>query len=196
MSRSNPVLGGRLYSRILSSRVSDFRQLKTRDDAEKRLLIPAWAKIDNLRIRLFSSVSSHEEAVVAEKPESDVTFTFELLEEVASAEEINEATYALRLELIEAGCSNVGRPSETSPDGSKSHEALAVGSLIVTLAPVILPKVVDLLKVWITHREGRRITLKTSTGDLEVTGAISHKDLMPLLKNMLEGRSPAAKSKP
>lgn len=108
----------------------------------------------------------------------------------ADAEEVDLLTRALLAELREfpvesAEFSAAGEP----PLGAKSAEALALGALVLSLLPKVLPSVVAFLQSWLKRGDGKSIKIKASNGkrsfEVELpSGAFSHEEFNELLATL------------
>ena len=74
-------------------------------------------------------------------------------------------------ELVKAG---------NAPQGTKSGEALTMGSIMVSALPTVLPSVVSLVQSWMSRGQGR--TVKFKGKGIEFEG--SPEDLQKLLASM------------
>jgi membrane-associated two-gene conflict system component 1 (EACC1) len=82
----------------------------------------------------------------------------------------DEATAALRRELLELDVERVERETSDAPAGSKGLE---LGALVITLANAgALSGVVQALKAW-ASRGGRRLKLEVEGDTIEISGATS-----------------------
>lgn len=81
-------------------------------------------------------------------------------------DELYNSTRSLQREVADLNVDSV-RPASLgpAPEGTKSAEALAVGALIVTLAPVVVPALVDLLKTWTARQTATPTKIKLTIGD-------------------------------
>lgn len=108
------------------------------------------------------------------------------------ADELDMQTRRLRGELIELGVTNASPTSAgTAPEGTKSAEAVTLGSLALVVLPTFLPKVLEYLQSWTQRDESRRVKIKTQVGDrsieLEYTPAALSQDELTHLVNTLTG---------
>jgi hypothetical protein len=66
--------------------------------------------------------------------------------------------------------------------GAKSIEGIAAGQLLLTMLPVVLPKLVEILGGWIGRGSQRQVKLKLPNGvDFELTGSMSVDDIQKLV---------------
>lgn len=87
------------------------------------------------------------------------------------AEELDQLTRQMRAELLELDVADVSvdRSAET-PEGAKG-DAVTIGTLVVTLTPMLLGSVCQLLRIWVSREKGRRIVLKDGDRSLEISGS-------------------------
>jgi hypothetical protein len=109
---------------------------------------------------------------------------------LADSEEIDAQTRQLRRRLAELDVDSVElAPGGAAPAGAKSAEAVALGTLLVTLLPATLPKVLDLLQSWMLRNTGRTIKIRASAGDKTVEveyapGSTSERELKELVMSI------------
>jgi hypothetical protein len=82
--------------------------------------------------------------------------------------------------------------SGESPDGTKSVEAVTIGSLAVVLLPIVIPKLLEFLQAWTLRGENRKVIMKTQAGDrlieLEyMPSALTPDELQRLIQTMIAG---------
>jgi hypothetical protein len=75
------------------------------------------------------------------------------------------------------------------PSGAKSGQALVFGQLLLALAPVVVPKLIEFLQAWCLRNREQRVRIKTKIGDREVElefppGGMPPADLQKLLKDV------------
>lgn len=81
-----------------------------------------------------------------------------------SPDELDELTLSVRREILELDVHDAVRQTgEDVPDGSKSATAVALGTLLVTLPPIVLRSLFRVLDSWVKNRPVR--TIKVSIGD-------------------------------
>jgi hypothetical protein len=108
----------------------------------------------------------------------------------ADSEEIDAETRQLRRRLAELDVDSVQLASGGAvPAGAKSAEAVALGTLLVTLLPATLPKVLELLQSWMLRNTGRTIKIRASAGDKTVEveyapGSTSERELKDLVMSI------------
>ena len=91
------------------------------------------------------------------------------------AEEIAEATFQLRRELLDLDVDSVEIPGAGEPPpGSRAVDVAALGALVVHLADSqLLAAVVTAVGSWLAASSRRSIKLRLGGGDLELTGVSS-----------------------
>ena len=107
-------------------------------------------------------------------------------------EELDELTHRLRERLLELDVDDV-EPIRSGdvPDGAKPVDALAVGALAVTLAPLALRSVLDLVRTWIENRPVRTVSISLGEDSLELE-AVSSADQRQLIDAFLAAHGPEA----
>jgi hypothetical protein len=111
----------------------------------------------------------------------------------ADEERVDRATRQLRTELMELDIETVDfLKSGESPDGTKSVEAVTIGSLAVVLLPIVIPKLLEFLQAWTLRGENRKVIMKTQAGDrlieLEyMPSALTPDELQRLIQTMIAG---------
>ena len=100
------------------------------------------------------------------------------------AEEQDELTRALREELLELDVEDVERPAEAAPEGARAGEAIALGTLLVTLGQGALGIVSSAIGRWVARRGGRSVTLELD-GDRIELGGVSEEDQRRLIETFV-----------
>ena len=101
--------------------------------------------------------------------------------EQADAEERDDVARALRRDLLELDVERVERPVVPAPDGARAAEAIALGTLLVTLGPQALGGACSAIKEWVTRRADRRVELEID-GDRIVLDGVSDEERRQLLE--------------
>jgi hypothetical protein len=86
------------------------------------------------------------------------------------------------------------------PKGAKSGEVVTLGTLAVTLLPVVAPLVIESLQKWSRRAENRTIRIKAQVEDRSIEveyspAAMSTNELKRLLNTLTEAIPPAAEGK-
>lgn len=107
-------------------------------------------------------------------------------------EELDELTHRLRERLLELDVDDV-EPIRSGdvPDGAKPVDAIAVGALAVTMAPIALRSVLDLVRTWIENRPVRTVSISLGEDSLELE-AVSSADQQRLIDAFLAAHGPEA----
>ena len=91
----------------------------------------------------------------------------------ADAQELDDLTRRLREQLLEVDVRSV-EPLRTgeAPPGTRGPEAIALGSLLVTLAPSseLLKTVVGVVQGWLAGQHARSVELQIAGDSLKVGG--------------------------
>jgi hypothetical protein len=91
-------------------------------------------------------------------------------------EELAELTARLRRELLQLDVEGVERPpSGLPPSGAKGVDAVALGTLVVTLArsPGALAAFAKTVQGWLTSRQSRTVKLELDGDSIELDGVSS-----------------------
>ncbi|MFF5156605.1 hypothetical protein ACFY3N_10205 [Streptomyces sp. NPDC000348] len=107
-------------------------------------------------------------------------------------EELDELTLRLRERLLELDVDGV-EPDRSGdvPDGAKPVDAIAVGALAVTLAPIALRSVLDLVRTWIENRPVRTVSITLGEDSLDLE-AVSSADQQRIVDAFLAAHGPGA----
>lgn len=110
----------------------------------------------------------------------------------ANDEEIDRLTRRLRQQLSELDVDRVqmaqGGPA---PAGAKAVDPVAVGTLVVTLLPAVVPKVLEFLHAWMLRDTGRTIKIRAAAGDRSFDveyspGVTSEEDVKRMLQTFAD----------
>jgi hypothetical protein len=99
-------------------------------------------------------------------------------------------TRNLRGELLDLGVSDAELVrDQVTPEGTKSAEAVTLGSLALVVLPSFLPKLVEYLQSWTQRDENRRVKIKTQVGDRSIEldylpSSLSAKELKQLVETL------------
>lgn len=106
------------------------------------------------------------------------------------ARELADLTSQLRRRLLELDVETVElvRRQEGVPTGAKPLDAVAIGALAVTVAPVALKAVVALVESWLKNRPVRSVTLTIDGDSLELS-KISRSEQRELMEAFIEKHS-------
>jgi hypothetical protein len=105
-------------------------------------------------------------------------------------DELDLQTRSLRRELLELGAGSAELlRSQSAPAGTKSVEAVTLGSLALVVLPDFLPKLVEHLQSWTQSDQNRRVKIKTQVGDRSIEleylpSALPDKELTRLVETL------------
>ncbi|MFG2511249.1 hypothetical protein [Streptomyces sp. NPDC048584] len=111
-------------------------------------------------------------------------------------EELDELTLLLRERLLELDVDAVETVrSGDVPDGAKPVDAIAVGALALTLAPIAFRSVLDLVRTWIENRPVRSVSVTLGDDSLELE-AVSSADQRRIVDAFLAAHGPEPEPDP
>lgn len=102
---------------------------------------------------------------------------------------LDRATRQLRAELQELPIDSASLVTAgQSPAGAKAGEVVTLGALALSLAPVVLPALIEFLKAWMGRKEGRTIVIRKTTGDttteIEIKAPLSESAIASLAQRL------------
>ena len=108
-------------------------------------------------------------------------------------EDSEAATQGLRSELQRLAIDQVSlAPTGPLPSGAKAVDPVTLGALAVSLAPVVIPPLIELLKSWMARKEGRSVVIRKKVGDvsteIEIKSPLSDESLAALVKQLSRGK--------
>lgn len=114
--------------------------------------------------------------------------------EDSDSEELQKLTRNLQSEIEQLHIDSIEEVSAGDlPEGSKSADWVEIGQMVVTLSPIIIPPLFDLLKSWINRQPSVPVKIKVKVGKNKTAQIeydptkISAEDLETLIKAL--GRS-------
>ncbi|MEJ2353642.1 MAG: hypothetical protein P8Y03_28010 [Anaerolineales bacterium] len=109
-----------------------------------------------------------------------LNFTLTIHSEQIDSSDLDRLARSLRRELLDLDVEKVDflTPGE-APPGSKSAEALTLGTLVVTTLPVFVPKLIEFLQSWVIRAEDRKVKIKSQVGDRSIELEYSPKAIGP-----------------
>jgi hypothetical protein len=122
--------------------------------------------------------------------ENSAELIIELSLDGEDAAELDELTRQLRAEVRELNVDSVDPVIVgVAPEGTKAAELSALGQMMVTLAPAIIPPLFDLLKSWVERKSSTpvkvRVRIGKRTAQIEYDPTkTSAKDLEELIKTL------------
>ncbi|MGH6746801.1 effector-associated constant component EACC1 [Novosphingobium sp.] len=103
--------------------------------------------------------------------------------------ELDDLTGQLRRRLLEFDVETVGPVSRREvPAEAKPADAVIIGALVVTLAPVALSGVVGVVQTWLQNRPVRGVKMTIDGRSLELTNP-SRADQHQLVQAFLDGHA-------
>ena len=118
----------------------------------------------------------------------EIEFRIEVGEAGAADEELDQITRRLLMELKETDVETVELASAGDvPVGVKIAEVITIGAIVMTVLPVVLPKIIDMLQAWITQGKGRTVKFKGKVGKQQFEFEGSPEELRKLLKTLGRG---------
>jgi TM2 domain-containing membrane protein YozV len=109
-------------------------------------------------------------------------------------EELARSTNVLRQELLDLDVAAVDQVVEQSPFGARAAEAVALGTLIVSVAQSqVLAAIINAVTAWLSHRPQRTVRLAVDGDILELSGLPS-KELQRMADQWLQRRAATAAS--
>ncbi len=103
----------------------------------------------------------------------------------ATTDELDEITRRLLAELRETDVASaelgVGGPA---PAGAKSAEVVTAGTILLTVLPAALPKLIDFVQSWAMRGQGRTVKFKGKIAGQDVEFEGSSEDLQAVLKTL------------
>ena len=107
----------------------------------------------------------------------------------ATADDIDQMTRQFLSELRETDVESVQlAPGRPAPVGSKSFDPVTTGAIIMTVLPVVLPKVIDMAQAWVTRGNGRTVKFKGKVGKQEIEFEGPPEELEKLLDKLGGGK--------
>jgi len=107
----------------------------------------------------------------------------------ADPEEVDLLTRRLRSELQDLPIDSVSLVSGGEvPAGAKAGDPVTLGALTLSLAPIVVPPLLEFLKGWISRKEGRRLVIRKKVGDasteIEINAPLSESALSALVDQL------------
>jgi hypothetical protein len=107
----------------------------------------------------------------------------------ATEEDIDQMTRQLLSELRETNVESAElAKGEDAPRGTKSGDTVAMGSIVMTVLPTILPTIVGMVQTWATRGHGRTVKFKGKVGREMIEFEGSPEDLQRLLETLSTGK--------
>jgi hypothetical protein len=107
----------------------------------------------------------------------------------ATEEDIDRMTRQLLSELRETDVESAElAKGGDAPRGTKSGDPVAIGSIVMTVLPTILPAIVGMVQTWATRGYGRTVKFKGKIGREMIEFEGSPEDLQKLLDTLLKAK--------
>ena len=72
--------------------------------------------------------------------------------------------------------------------GAKVGDPVTLGALTLSLAPIVIPAVLEFLKSWMGRKEGRSVVIRAKVGDstteIEIKAPISQAEISALVEQL------------
>ena len=89
----------------------------------------------------------------------------ELSVDGADNAELDELTNQLKTEIRDLNIDSVEKVFDgVPPEGTKALDSAAIGEMLVTLAPIVIPPLFDLLKSWVERKPSTPVKIKVKVG--------------------------------
>lgn len=107
----------------------------------------------------------------------------------AAEDELDRLTRQLLGELHESEIESaeLGK-SGAAPQGTKSIDPVTVGSIVVAVAPTVLPKMVEAVQAWMMRGQGRIVKFKGKVGGEMIEFEGHPQDLEKLIASLSKGK--------
>ncbi len=110
--------------------------------------------------------------------------------EDASSDEIDEMTRRLLAELRETDVESAELATAgPAPAGAKSAEVVTAGTILLSVIPAALPKLIDFVQAWAMRGRGRTVKFKGKIAGQAVEFEGSPEDLQAVLKTLQKRRA-------
>src|SRR3954451_15209994 len=103
------------------------------------------------------------------------------LENDSDSEEQDELTRGLRDELLQLDVTDVKRPAGAAPEGARAIDAVALGTLLVTLSGDTLGVVAKTIQRWISRAGSRTVSMEIDGDKIDLKG-VSAEDQQKLIE--------------
>ena len=119
----------------------------------------------------------------------DIELTLLVGQPDADAEELDRTTRRLRTELKDLSVESVSLSTAGQlPAGAKAADPVTLGAITISLAPVVIPPLIEFLKSWMARKEGRTVVIRKKVGDtsteIEIKSALSDSAIAALVKGL------------
>jgi hypothetical protein len=107
----------------------------------------------------------------------------------ADPDELDQTTRRLRAELRDLSVDSVSPATAGElPAGAKGGDAVTLGALAISLAPVVVPALIEFLKNWMARKEGRTVVIRRKRGsvstEIEIKAPLDPSEISALVKRL------------
>jgi len=121
-----------------------------------------------------------------------IQVTIQIKLDDSDPEELDALTRQLLDELNQQDVDSVDLTTlGAAPTGTKSADAIALGTLAVAVLPTLLPKIVEFCQAWALRGQGRTVKFKGKVGGQDIEFEGKAEDLQNIL-SMLKSSPPAS----
>ena len=107
----------------------------------------------------------------------------------ATEEDIDQMTRQLLSELRDTDVESAElAKGGAAPAGTKSGDAVTMGSIVMTVLPTVLPAIIGMVQTWATRGHGRIVKFKGKVGREMIEFEGSAEDLQRLLETLSKGK--------
>lgn len=125
--------------------------------------------------------------------DESIEFTIQVGVMEGDTEDVDQATRQLLAELRDQDVESVELVREGDvPEGTKSADAITIGSIAVAVLPAVLPNLVEFLKSWTMRGQERTIKFKGKIEGQEIEFEGNPEDLKALLVTLSAGGEASA----
>jgi hypothetical protein len=104
-------------------------------------------------------------------------------------EDLDKLTRQLLGELHESDIESAElAKNDAAPQGTKSIDPVTVGSIVVAVAPTVLPKLVEAVQAWVMRGQGRIVKFKGKVGGEMIEFEGHAQDLEKLIESLSKGK--------
>ena len=97
--------------------------------------------------------------------ENQTELTIELSVDQGDINELDELSRQLRMEVEDLRVDSLDWVSAGAPpEGTKAADFTAIGQMIVTLAPTVIPPLFEVLKSWVERKPSTPVKIKVKVG--------------------------------
>ena len=107
----------------------------------------------------------------------------------ADQDELDLTTRRLCTELQDLPIDSVSLATAGElPAGAKAVDPVSIGALTLSLAPIVVPALIELLKSWMARKEGRTVVIRKKLGgaatEIEIKAPLSESAIAALVQRL------------